>query len=412
MSQRPAFNFPKAAALIGFATLIALTPAAVDAKQKKSKDNLATEQAAPVAADTDVPVAPEESRGKSKKKSLKEARSKSAAQKSAEQAADDPSIAHPPMWIVSDDDTEIYLVGTFHVLPPGVKWRSPELGAALDQSDEIWFEAEVDTPAAQEKTRKILVEQGFNRDGRALTEILPEDSAAKLRQISERLDLPVEAVDRMRPWQAFLTLSVQFIVKKGFDPSSGLEPGLIKEARARGRHLVFLETVDQQLGFFTKLKPEVERSLLELTLSEWDEQEADFDKLFKAWRHGSTDEIDALMNEPMREKAPEVYEVLLKRRNAAWAKSLAAAMAEPGKKVVAVGAAHLAGPDSVPSILAAEGFRVSRYAVDGAQEPILVEPAIDDEPAGGANASPPDAERSPDDIESLLQSLEPADADD
>lgn len=314
---------------------------------------------------------------------------------------DDSLAAQPPMWRVSDADTDIFLVGTFHILPPDLRWRSADLGRALDQSDEVWFEAEVDTPAAQEETRRILLGEGFLPAGQKLTASLSTETATKLVEVAESLSIPIAAIDRMRPWQAFLALSVQYIVSRGFDPGSGLEPGLLKEARARGRQLVFLETVSQQLGFFTGLKPAVESGLLELTLREWDGQSEDFEKLFDAWRRGDVAAIDALMNAEMREQTPEVYDVLLRSRNLAWADRLEAALAEPGKKLVAVGAAHLAGPDSLPAVLAARGLAVSRYGADaedetgkGAEAPATLDAGVGDEP--GANAELADEVKSSD----------------
>jgi len=165
----------------------------------------------------------------------------------------------------------------------------------------------------------------------------------------------------MRPWQAFLALSVELIKSKGFDPSAGLENKLLGEGRARGRDFVFLETVQQQLGFFTKLRPEVEKSLLTLTVRDWEKQTEEFDKLFAAWKAGDADAIDTLMNQPMREETPEVYKVLLIDRNVAWAARIKQALDTPGRKLVAVGAGHLVGPDGVPAMLEAEGVAAPRY---------------------------------------------------
>ena len=249
------------------------------------------------------------------------------------------------------------------MLPPGIDWRSPELGKAIDGADAIWFEAEVDTPAAQAETVKILQSAGFLEKGAKLSAMLEETEAAKLEEISGALGLPFAAVDGMRPWQAFLVLSVQLIQSKGFDPGSGLENKLLGEGRARGREFVFLETVQQQLGFFTNLAPAVEKSLLTLTLRDWDQQAEEFDQLFAAWKAGDAEAIDEIMNRAMREEAPEVYDVLVKRRNEAWTARIKAALDQPGKKLIAVGAAHLVGSDGVPALLAAEGVEAARYGL-------------------------------------------------
>jgi len=293
--------------------------------------------------------------------------------------------ATPPMWRVVDADSEIFLLGTFHILPPGLEWRSDSLAAALDAADTLWFEAEIDTPAAKQKTFQILMTEGFNPAGKALSGMLDPADAAKFRTIVESLGLPLKAVDPMRPWQAFLTLSVQFIVKEGFDPASGVETVLLSEARAGGRTLKFFETVEEQLRLFSNLSPQAEKDLLVTTLREWDQHTDDFDDLFIAWSKGDVGAIDAMMNEDIREAAPEVYDVLVTKRNAAWAKTIAAEMAGAGTELVAVGAGHLAGEGSVPALLKAKGFKVERYGVPDDDAAEGTPPAANDNAPEDAN---------------------------
>jgi uncharacterized protein YbaP (TraB family) len=58
---------------------------------------------------------------------------------------------------------------------------------------------------------------------------------------------------------------------------------------------------------------------------------------------------------------PSLYEVLLKRRNLAWADKLTAEMDRAsGTELVNVGALHMVGPDGLPALLAARGFKVER----------------------------------------------------
>jgi hypothetical protein len=290
---------------------------------------------------------------------------KSKRAKAAEEAPDPAStIATPPMWRLADEDTEIILVGTFHILPPDLQWRSPELGKAIDAAEEIWFEAETDTPDAQKDAMRIIEAQGLLKKGVTLSSMIEQEDAQKLGEIIESLNDPdLAEIERMRPWYAFLALSVKFIESKGFEPGAGLESRLIAEGRARGRDFVFLETMRQQLAFFSKLTPESERSLLVLTIRDWEQETAEFDTLFAAWKAGDADAIDALMNAAMRDTAPEVYETLVKKRNEAWAGRIKSALDSPGRKLIAVGAAHLVGADGVPALLEAEGLSVPRHGL-------------------------------------------------
>lgn len=272
--------------------------------------------------------------------------------------ADEP--ATPAMWKLSDKDSEIWLLGTFHILPPDLDWRSKAVAAAIDKADTFWFEAEVDTAEANQKTVQILMTEGFNKPGETLSGLLGPEDAERLAAVARDVGLQLAAIDSMRPWQAFLALSVRFVVSRGFDPASGVETVLLKEARARKAHLRFFETVEQQLGLFTSLPPQTEKRLLVATLRDWDKQAGEFDALFDAWRSGDVATLDGMMNDEMREEAPKAFETLVTKRNEAWADEIAKAMAGSGKTLVAVGAGHLVGAHSVPALLKAKGFKVER----------------------------------------------------
>ena len=270
--------------------------------------------------------------------------------------------AAPPLWRVSDEDSTYWLFGTFHILPPALDWRTPELGEILEGADRYYFEVEGDARDAQSRTLSVLMSEGFNPPGTLLSDLLEDKDAKKLKEVAGKLKMPMAAIDSMRPWQAFLALSVEFIVSKGFEPGKGADNILMNEARTRSKELRFLESIEQQLGFFSNLPSETETELLTLTLQDWEAQDEGFDDLYNAWRIGDIDVIDDAMNASLRDQAPEVFDVLIVERNKAWAKTIAADMRESeGDALVAVGAAHMAGEAlSLPALLEAEGFVVSR----------------------------------------------------
>ena len=284
------------------------------------------------------------------------------------------SAPAPAMWRVSDADSEFTLFGTFHFLKPDAVWRTGTLEKAWREADTVYFEVEADAPDAQSQALSIIMTQGFNERGQTLTAMLEPDDAQKLREVVGDLNLPMSGIDPMRPWNAFLTLSVQFIINQGFEPGAGVDSMLLAEARALGKELVFFETLQQQLALFTELAPETEKDMLIVTLREWDDQQAAFDDLFNAWRSGDIDVIDAQMNDAMREQAPAVHQSIIVDRNIAWAEALDEALKNgSGKAFVAVGAGHLAGAEtSVPALLAQKGYAVERI------QPATMENAAND----------------------------------
>ena len=58
--------------------------------------------------------------------------------------AADARAAKPALWQVQDRDTNIYLFGTVHLLPPGTVWRSAKLDKAAKESGTLVVETIID----------------------------------------------------------------------------------------------------------------------------------------------------------------------------------------------------------------------------------------------------------------------------
>jgi uncharacterized protein YbaP (TraB family) len=81
-----------------------------------------------------------------------------------------------------------------------------------------------------------------------------------------------------------------------------------------------------------------------------------------AWEVGDDRALGRELVGELREEYPALYKVILKDRNAAWVDVVAREMDGSGVAFVAVGAAHLAGPDSVQTLLRARGYKVERVS--------------------------------------------------
>jgi len=51
--------------------------------------------------------------------------------------------AAPAMWEVSDADSKIVLLGSMHVLPKDLDWRTPLLDETMKSSEQVYFEADI-----------------------------------------------------------------------------------------------------------------------------------------------------------------------------------------------------------------------------------------------------------------------------
>ncbi|MEO6927286.1 MAG: TraB/GumN family protein, partial [Rhodanobacter sp.] len=96
------------------------------------------------------------------------------------------------------------------------------------------------------------------------------------------------------------------------------------------------------------------------TLNDLDKGPAELTALSDAWKAGDVDKIARIEDEDMRQQSPELYQRLLVERNETWATKIAVLLKSPGTIFIAVGAAHLAGPDSVQAQLNRMGIKAVR----------------------------------------------------
>jgi uncharacterized protein YbaP (TraB family) len=138
---------------------------------------------------------------------------------------------------------------------------------------------------------------------------------------------------------------------------TGVEDALRVDFSRSGRPISGVETGPQQLGFLASLSPETQRAMLEQMVDSFREGDPDLTQPSdEDWLSGELSDIA----EDMADMPPELYEVLVTRRNRAWTGWLIERLDRPGDVLFAVGAGHLAGRDSVQSMLEARGFTVRR----------------------------------------------------
>ena len=175
--------------------------------------------------------------------------------------------------------------------------------------------------------------------------------------------MAVDSFDGLQTWAAAMTLAVAGLTQALAGPDgspedvTGVEDELRVDFIRSGRPISGVEDGPQQLGFLSSLSPATQREMLEEMIDAYAEGDPDFGELSEeGWLRGDTADIAA----EMEEMPAELFDVLVTRRNAAWTGWLVERLQRPGTVLFAVGAGHLAGRDSVQSMLAARGLAVTR----------------------------------------------------
>lgn len=271
--------------------------------------------------------------------------------------------AAPALWRISGPSAEVYLFGTLHALKPTDRWRTPAYDAAYDKARVIWFEA--DLGEADPATVGSLVERYGVDPRRGLSEKLAAADLAALRGETPDAD----RIEHLRPWAAALMLSMQPVLAQGATVESGADLTVTREARGGGKAIRTFETLEDQVRLFASLPEAAEVRYLSDVIHERQRPARRLRLRFapsaasleRQWLDGDLARLGPSLARGLGRDNPALYEVLLKRRNLAWADRLSTELvAGSGTELVNVGALHMVGPDGLPALLAARGFKVER----------------------------------------------------
>ncbi len=269
------------------------------------------------------------------------------------------ALARPALWEVHDADTTIYLFGTIHLLPNDTAWHDPVLDKALADSMALYIEI---TDDDQANMASLVPRYGLD-PAHPLAGMLDPLELRQLQAAADQAGVPggMQTLDMMRPWLAALTLAAAPLLKAGLDPQHGVDKQLKAQMLAAGKPVFGLETAEQQIRFLADMPESTQLAFLRSALKDIDKGPAELTALIDAWKAGDTGHIARIEDEDMRQQSPALYQRLLVERNQAWAAKIAALLKAPGTIFIAVGAAHLAGPDSVQAQLQNAGIEVERH---------------------------------------------------
>ncbi len=293
-------------------------------------------------------------------------------------------LAKPALWVASDADTTVYLFGTVHLLSAETHWRSPVLTKALTSSDALVLELVDDDPVTM---TALVLRYGMDfthplSSKLRHSENVALDKAAKAAGLTKG----ATSLQAMKPWLAALTLTVTPLVKAGLDPALGVDKQLKAQMQKAGKPVRGLETAAEQIHLLADLPEKLQLQLLRTTVRDADKGTIELKKLIDAWEDGDVATIARLEDEQMRQQSPRLYQQLLVTRNQAWARKIATMMKQPGTLFIAVGAAHLAGPDSVQRQLKKLGIETQREPPEA--KPEAVPPAAPPVAASAPHARP------------------------
>ena len=259
----------------------------------------------------------------------------------------------PALWVVEDQAgvPAGWLFGTIHALPPGARWESPALSRAIERAGVLVVEVRDLDPQSIAAQFDLLA---HDRPGPPLDQRLAPGPRRDLAKWLADEGVAPRQYDGLETWAAALALARLGATAM---PDNGVDRALLN--RFVGKPIAELEGAADQLAIFDRLPERDQRAMLAAVIAEHDDAQADAQMLARAWILGDLTRMEKAARTGLLAD-PALYEALLAKRNAAWLGKITRLLAKRRRPLVAAGAAHMLGPDGLPALLAANGYRVRR----------------------------------------------------
>ncbi|WP_288344458.1 TraB/GumN family protein [uncultured Pseudoalteromonas sp.] len=270
--------------------------------------------------------------------------------------------AKSAVWQVSKGDDYIYIAGSIHILPPKELPLPLEFNQAYKQVDTLVLEADVPAPSDSSAQLTMLKTLSYQA-GETLSSKLTAKVKQQLEEQLNRYGMKLSEFDSFRPFLVSLLMTSLELQKQSL-LGEGVDSYLTKLAKQDDKELAFLETLAFQLHLFKQLGSQDESAFIESQLAQISHYQHHYAALLDAWRNGDMQAMNTLTIMPLKEHDLLTYNMLIKQRNLTWLSKIERYFTNHQKELVLVGAAHLAGDDSLLGLLKNKGYAIKQLNTD------------------------------------------------
>jgi uncharacterized protein len=262
------------------------------------------------------------------------------------------------LWRITKDGRSSYLFGTLHLGKLDWAFPGPRLRDVLAAVDTLAVEVDLTDPAVARMMSGAAASP-------ASAPALPEATRQRLRRQFAAACIPEQALAALHPMLQAITLSVLAGRWEGLDAGYAQEITLGMQARSRALPIVALESASAQLELLLPRHPEELERLLGQTLDQLEQGRVRpvLRRLAAVWEGSRLAELERYEQWCDCADTPEdraFLERLNDARNPPMAERIDALHRGGKRLLVAVGALHMTGPQALPRLLEARGYRVER----------------------------------------------------
>lgn len=269
-------------------------------------------------------------------------------------------FADAGLWQVEKNGKTAYVFGTVHMGDASMQTLPAHVQAALARSKTIVVEIDIEGLSPQTMQQKVMPLMQLPAGKTLKTELSPE-LYRKLETLLNQHQVPIGAVEHLKPWAVALNISTLLYQKAGYTSEFGADLQVLRQAKKQQKTILALETFEQQFGFFDLMTSSGNHTyFVEETLKSAQDAQRYVHPLFNAWKQGDLDALEKQYREAFRIEAlaKKAEKILLIERNERWIEYLLPRI--DAELFIAVGALHLPMEHGLLALFEKNGFTVKK----------------------------------------------------
>lgn len=271
------------------------------------------------------------------------------------------SYGQTSIWKVSNEQYELYLGGSVHLLREADYPIPQEYDQAIKDSEIFVFETDIAALENPHNGQKMMQKAMLEGD-KTLKTVLSEDTFLALEKEVTKMGLPMANLLKFKPGMLITTMTALKVQAMGA-MKPGVDKYVFEKVLENESKTDFLETVDEQIDLITQMGEGNEDEYVRYSLEEMVDFESSLNKMIGYWKTGNIKEFETVLTE-FKTKFPQTYTSLLVTRNNNWMEDIEAYLKNPEKEFVVVGALHLFGEEGLLNQLKAKGYQISRFQLN------------------------------------------------
>jgi uncharacterized protein YbaP (TraB family) len=263
------------------------------------------------------------------------------------------------LWRVGSGTNTVYLMGSLHFFRKEIYPLNKRIETAFDQANILVVEANVNDITKIDIQK--LVDSALYLDLETLEKHVSTETYELIKKESGRLGLPLEMINRQKPWFLALVLESLELLKLGFDPNYGIDKYFLSKAEGK-KKILELESLDYQISLLSNLSDKDQELFLLYTLRDLNILEQELGRLTQAWISGDTKSMESILTRGISEDKglSSIFEKLIYERNKKMVSKIEDFLRTKEIYFVIVGAGHLVGDRGIIEILKGKGYLVEQ----------------------------------------------------